>query len=237
MNISTLDLTSGSYQDVSYSQDKAGLIKPGELVIRDLGYVSGAFLRDVINQKAYFLNRLRSKQIVYIKKKDGTLARVDFNKLLKDVDKCKLLNKDLDVYLKVEKGILAMRLIAEKIPDDIYAKRIRKAEKEAKKKGRDLSKKYKLRARLNLFITNVDKEILQAKEIRLLYSIRWQIEPIFKTWKSTFGIAKVKAIKKERLECQLLARLLLIIVGWEAFKTINSAVVVTSEIKSPVILS
>ena len=49
-------------------------------------------------------------------------------------------------------------------------------------------------------------------------------ELVFKTWKSFFNINKVKRVKKERLECQLLARLLWILVNWQLFKTYNKLI-------------
>jgi hypothetical protein len=50
------------------------------------------------------------------------------------------------------------------------------------------------------------------------------VELVFKTWKSFFSINKVKHVKKERLECQLLARLLWILINWQLFKNYNQHV-------------
>jgi hypothetical protein len=44
---------------------------------------------------------------------------------------------------------------------------------------------------------------------------------VFKTWKSLIGIHRVKAVKKERLECQLLARFIWILINWKIFKCID----------------
>ena len=43
------------------------------------------------------------------------------------------------------------------------------------------------------------------------YSLRWQIEILFKTWKSFFHIHHCKKIKRERLECHLYGQLIAIL--------------------------
>lgn len=230
MAVTTLELTSGSYQDVSFSQDSIGSIGENELVIRDLGYVSGKFLQGVVKQRAFFLNRLRCKQVVYVRKADGTYSALDFAALLSRMSRDQLPTAELNVFLNAEGELLEMRLIVEKLPDDVYAQRIRKAEREAKKKGRKVSKEYKVRAWLNMYITNVGKEVLKTEDARFVYSLRWQVELIFKSWKSTFSIAKVKPMKKERFESQLYARLLLIIICWDMYRAMNAAASVGAKV-------
>jgi hypothetical protein len=237
MEMTTLDLTSGSYQDVTYSKDKAGSIGKDELLVRDLGYISRDFMRQVIKQEAFFVNRLRDKQNVYIKDESGILVKLDFTILLRRMTYKKLQSEEFVIFIEIEGEYLEMRLIAEKLPDELYAKRIRKAEREMKKKGYKLTDAYKARARFNLFVTNVNNEVLNARNVGYLYSLRWQIELVFKSWKSTFNLAKVKSLKKERFECQILARLLLIIVSWKMFSTINKAVVLASNQSTPLIMS
>ena len=46
------------------------------------------------------------------------------------------------------------------------------------------------------------------------YRLRWQIELIFKIWKSICNIEKVKKVKKHRLECYIYAKLVLIVLSW-----------------------
>jgi len=237
MEMTTLELTSGHYQDVTYCKDTIDSIEKGELIIRDLGYISRDFMSNVIKQEAFFINRLRDKQNVYTKDDKGNLVMLNFTKLQRQMQQSKLQSEEIDIVIEIEGEYLEMRLIAEKVPNEISEKRIRKAERDIKKKGYKLTEAYKARAQFNLFITNVDKEVISARNVGYLYSLRWQIELIFKSWKSTFNIAKVKAFKKERFECQLFARLLLIVISWKMFSTLNQTVVSDNKLKVPLSLS
>jgi transposase len=50
------------------------------------------------------------------------------------------------------------------------------------------------------------------KYMTFFYSLRWQIEIFFKTWKSLFQIHHWQTIKKERLECHVYGRLIAIFI-------------------------
>jgi transposase len=61
---------------------------------------------------------------------------------------------------------------------------------------------------MNVYITNTTPGELSTNYVHALYSLRWQIEILFKTWKSFFEIDACKTIKKERLECHLYGQLI-----------------------------
>ena len=61
---------------------------------------------------------------------------------------------------------------------------------------------------MNVYITNSSPEEVPTDYVHSLYSLRWQIEILFKTWKSFFEIDECKTIKKERLECHLYGQLI-----------------------------
>jgi transposase len=113
------------------------------------------------------------------------------------------------------------RLIAVAVPEEVWAERIRKAQIRAKSVGYQLTDEYKHRCRFSLFITNTTQEMLEASGITQLYRLRWQIELMFKTWKSLLNVHKVKAVKKDRLECHLIAKFIWILINWKVFRCVD----------------
>ena len=69
-------------------------------------------------------------------------------------------------------------------------------------------------SRFNLSITNVPEDILPISAIPLIYKIRWQIELVFKIWKSVLGVHHIRNMKYTRWLCHLYFKLLLMIVNW-----------------------
>ncbi|WP_240522481.1 transposase, partial [Bacillus toyonensis] len=61
----------------------------------------------------------------------------------------------------------------------------------------------KLLQGITVYMTNIPTEWVPKEKIYDLYSLRWQIELLFKIWKSWFQIHRCKSIKQERLECHL----------------------------------
>ena len=96
----------------------------------------------------------------------------------------------------------------------MYNTRIRKANKNAHKKGRQLTDEYKARSALNIFITSAPAESIDLETAWNIYSLRWQIELTFKIWKSICKIDKVKKVKKDRLDCNIWAKLLIVVLCW-----------------------
>lgn len=215
-NWKTIELTTIRNNDQQDSKQNTESIQTGELYIRDLGYITPAYLKNIIIKGAGFLNRLPPQAMVYTSdKKPINWSCIDrkFNKMKTDV-----LDMEVQIY---QKELIACRLIIERVSDEVYRKRIKQAEQSAKKHGVGLTQKHKIRCRYNTFITNISKQILPAEKLRRCYYLRWQIELIFKTWKSFLEIDKLKKVKKERFECQLLSKLLWVLLNWRLFQSCN----------------
>jgi len=218
------DLLSGTITDISINafneQDATDSLatiekaEAGDLIIRDLAYMSVAVLKKIINKLALYLCRPNTNVKMY-ELKNGKYIEIDFDSIVNYMKKHKISFMEKEVYYGSNEK-LKTRLILHLLPAEELAKRLRKASQNAKKNGNgNLSKNYKARAGLNLFITNASKEQIPTENVWPIYRLRWQIELMFKIWKSICNIEKVQKVNKERLECHVYSKLIFIVLGWK----------------------
>jgi len=211
--INDLSINAFNEQDATNAIETVELTQPGDLVLRDLAYINFKVIKRFMEKGAYFLSRLQYNVKVY-EKKDSHYEQLDFVKLRNFMKKNNLEVMEKEVYLGYFEQ-LKLRLIIHLLADDVVAERLRKANKNNKKKGRTpLSQEYKARASLNLFISNVAADQIPMKKVYSFYRLRWQIELMFKIWKSLCHLDKVKKVKRQRLECYLYAKLIGIVLSW-----------------------
>lgn len=215
-NWQTLELTTIRSNDQLDSKQNTESIRATELYIRDLGYITPIYLKTIMEKGASFLNRIPPQAMIYTL--DG--KPFDWSCIDRKLNKVKTGTLDLDVKI-YQKELIPCRLIIERVSDEVYRERIKQAKHSAKKHGVGLTRRHKIRCRYNTFITNISKHILPAEKLRKCYYLRWQIELVFKTWKSFLQIDKLKKVKKERFECQLLAKLLWVLLNWRLLQTCN----------------
>lgn len=207
-------LTNGLCNDQMDSRDHTHEIMENDLFIRDLGYCTIGYLKKVVDNKAFFLNRLSPQTVVY--RVDRPSEVIDLTTCFKKMKKHNLpyLTYDVLVGSKVK---IPCRLIVSAVDDSTYGKRLRKTTKMANSKGYNVSEEYKAKARLNVFITNVPEEWIPAEKVKSVYGLRWQIELIFKVWKSQAKINSLKEMKIHRFECQLLGKIIWLLINWKIY--------------------
>jgi len=203
-----VDITSARRTDYQDAQEKAGDVLKGDLVIRDLGYFKTAVFKKIVEAEGFLISRLHSKILVF--EQNG--KEISFSKLYRKMARDKQSQLELQVFIGQQER-LPVRLVVDVVPEAVYQHRLIKAQKEAKKKGHAVSDEFKARARFNLMITNIPQDQLPCSQVYQLYKIRWQIELVFKAWKSTYGINKIHPMNYHRFMCLLYAKLLLIIIN------------------------
>lgn len=207
--VNDLRVTDALQQDVTDAYIQMDAIEKGSLVIRDLGYFSTRILEHIEKEQAYYITRTKNRMNLI----GANGQEIQLEAVYRKMKRTNLPYMELPVIIGNNK--LPSRLIIEMLPEKEVDKRLAKATKEARKKGRSLSKEYKFRARLNLFITNVPSKWIATAQVRKIYQIRWQIELRFKAWKSLYNIDKVKKMQRHRFECYLYTTLLMIIITLE----------------------
>jgi len=217
-----LDYKSGEYENVAptdgvtpdqaYIKEVVKQLESGDLVIYDLGYSNKEAMFQIDALGAYFLCRLNHQLGLYKEDEDGRLVKFD---LVKELKKREAITGvfEFHVWLMNGKSRLKIRLIAEKAPDDVANERRRKVKQKAKKRKRKYapSGKYLYLLGWGLYITNASEDSLPASAVSHVYGIRWQIELVFKAWKSYHGLTELKGKRPERIECFIYGRLIMMV--------------------------
>lgn len=198
-----LDVTAGTVPDNRYTDQLPGLLQRGDLLLVDQGYFKLRVLAEIAAQGAFFLTRFLVRTIV---NDPSTQTRIDLPKRLSQLEgnAC-----EMDVFLGSKKvPNVACRLIALRVPEQVANERRRRLKKEAKKKGRTVNK-YNLRmCDWTLLTTNVPQRLLPLEMVRALYTVRWQIELLFKQLKSILRVHQSDTSNENRLRCELYGKLI-----------------------------
>jgi len=223
----------GKRPDQALSGMILNIIEKGDLVLRDLGYFKITSLQSIDKAGTYFLTRFPSHLKVYLNFDDD-----------EPIDLATYLNKhysrqaeiDLKVWISAER--FEVRLIAYRVPKSNVAERRRKAHKGAKERGRTLSKEKLALLDFSLFITNIPADMVSVKAIGTIYRLRWEIELIFKTWKSHLKIDILEGLCVHRIQCLIWSRLCtVIIVAYITAGFLNLAKILCEGELSPVKLT
>jgi Transposase DDE domain len=197
-------------QTVDYSQARE------ELHLLDLGYFKLAHLQTLDQAGGFFISRYKTGTNVFVKDEAHQFKKLDWHLWFEQLQagQASCLS---EVYLGEEK--LKVRLLAEKLEEEAAQKRLTKiSRKEANQSSKSKyhyqnSELKKLLAGYNIFITNTTEEQLSPAQISLYYKLRWQIELLFKIWKSIIEIDKVGKMSIFRFECYLYSRLIAILLS------------------------
>jgi hypothetical protein len=202
-------LTPLTMPDQRYVDTVVALAQKGVLFLFDLGYFKIKAFACIAAAGAYFLSRL-NHQTTLLHTESGQVQPLALASWLTTVASD---STEHAIFLGAKERV-ACRLVAYRMPECVVNERRRLAKKKAKKKGYTPSKAHLALLAWNLFITNVPQTIWQTPTIKKVYPIRWQIELIFKSWKSYLHLASIKTKKVNPTLCYLYGRMLLIVLNY-----------------------
>jgi DDE family transposase len=186
-----------------------GPLPAGALRLADLGYWSLDAFAALVQQQVFWLSRLQMQTAVY----DTTGARQERLPLWESQPTDTV---ELAVALG-ERQRLAARLLAVRVPQDVAETRRRRLRQAARDKGRQVSATRLALAAWTIFVTNVPGERLTLREALVLGRMRWQIELLFKLWKSHGCVDKSRSTKPWRILGEVYAKLLAMLVQHGVF--------------------
>lgn len=206
----SIEILKATGNDSDKTMDLAARLSRLELIIFDLGYYNAKAFRGIDDKGAYFISRVKSNTKFYEEDpyKKSKYIKADIARELKLHGKTLI---DKYIYIGGNSNTrMKVRLVAVRLPNKVAAERIRKARKNAKSKGKTLTKEQIRLLAWNVMITNVPDDMLDAQAICELYRIRWQIELIFKSWKGCFEIDVMNDVGNKYFDCLLYGRLIVI---------------------------
>jgi len=184
MSVKSMTIHGANENDLSLSSNTLEHLNCGDLHIADLGYFVLGDFKKIDDLGAYFLSRYKSKTNIYLKKEDKD--KFDLISYLAEQEGNIIEFKE--IYIGKD-ARLKCRMICYRLPKDVADSKIRKKKAEYKKSGANPPSKELLESlKYAIFITNIPKEKVSTEMIGTLYKIRWQIELIFKEFKSLMKI-------------------------------------------------
>ena len=196
---SAIDITDGRHPDQTYANFLAP-IAANSLNLFDLGYFTLKRLKGIMDKSAYFVCRFLHGTGLY--EEDGT--KIDLLHLLQREPR-----QTFELWLRVGATMrLRCRLCCFRVPEEVANRRRQNARKAAAKKGRQPSQESLALMGWTLLLTNTTASMVSLQLVALLYALRWQIELIFKQWKSQAKLHQIAGVKHERVHVELYAKLI-----------------------------
>jgi hypothetical protein len=177
----------------------------GDLVLFDLGYFDQERFARLEDKGVFFVSRLHSQVGLY--NSPTSQQAVKLLEVVRSRGAC----GELSYYLG-HRQRLAVRVLYYHLPPEVIAERRRKAHAAARKNGTTCSQHSLDSLEWLFFITNAPALFLTVDQVAAVYRVRWQIELVFKVWKSEMHMSSLGTWRIERVLAQFYARLLALLI-------------------------
>lgn len=225
-SIKNISLDEGIKSEMNFSKYVYKHLSIDSLVLKDLGYFKFEDFKEIEDKNSFFISRLRAGTRLFslnpapVYSKNGNI--IEKTKYL--VTNAGKLGNDLDINETKEYEFLVgdqkmpIRIVLTKLSEELLDKRTQKIEKR-ERRGNKLSTLARESVNISGYITNLWG--FSPFEIIEIYKMRWQIELLFKIFKSDFKIDKLKNLKTERIEAHIYATLIRILLLLEITKSLD----------------
>ncbi len=175
----------------------------GALRLADLGFYDLALLQRYSDEGVFWISRLHA----------GTTLRDADDRKYKVLEFLRAQpGPRVESWVRLGAQNVAARLLAVRVPEEVANRRRHKLRRRASKRGQGISAERLALCDWDILITNVPAERLTLAEVWAVRGVRWQVELLFKVWKSEGRLDETRARKPYRVLCELLAKLLALVV-------------------------
>lgn len=197
--LKTLDISAGTQHD-RHSPAHYQAVAVGSLLLEDLGYYKLDDFEAIAQQEAYWLSRYKQGTIVCDLNGEPLPLETWLPQHIGE-------SIDCDVLLGKSKQ-LPCRLVAERVPLAVVRQRQERLRETARQNQTEVSQRALAMAHWTIYVTNVPTDLLATQEVFVLGRYRWQIELLFKLWKSDLQVDKWNTKNPQRILCELYTKLI-----------------------------
>ena len=180
------------------------------ILLVDLGFYKTQLFARVAENGGYFVSRIRKNMDPVIVSIEEGVPKTKRNEFIgKTLNECieKLSGKDVDAIVKIA---FKRRAYNGKQKNDEMKVRLVAVYNEEKEK-------------YHIYITNIQKDVLNAKDIAKLYGARWDIELLFKELKSKYALDVLETKNVQAIEALIWTAILTLIVSRRIYNLVRNS--------------
>jgi hypothetical protein len=183
-------------------------IGPGELGIMDKGFYRAAAFRQVQARGGYFLIPWHHQVTVWEENAQGECVQIEVAAELKVSTAHQVQWEKVELGQTEKSRLGPVRVVAYRLREEAANRRRARLRETCRTRGKTPSAQALELAGWLILVTNAPAALLPADSIAYLYRVRWQIELLFKQWKSVLRIHVLKSTNPNRVQCEIWARLI-----------------------------
>ena len=180
------------------------------ILLVDLGFYKTQLFARVEENGGYFVSRIRKNMDPVIVSIEEGVPKTKRNEFIgKTLNECieKLSGKDIDAIVKIA---FKRRAYNGKQKNDEMKARLVAVYNEEEEK-------------YHIYITNIQKDVLNAKDIAKLYGARWDIELLFKELKSKYALDVLETKNVQAIEALIWTAILTLIVSRRIYNLVRNS--------------
>ncbi len=219
-----LDVLPAKCSDQGLALTATQYIQSGELGLFDKGFYKALALRRVHQSGGYFLLPFPHSVSAWLLDAQGQVqAPLDLAEQLRASTQNCVEWSAVQLGQTEVSRLGPVRLVAYRLPQDKASRQRAILRENCRRQGRQVTQRALDLAGWLILLTNAPAERLPSATLAYLYRVRWQIELVFKQWKSVLRLDVLVSQNQFRVQCEVWARLLAALLTFVWYQHANTA--------------